>query len=97
MEPILRVEGVTKTFTSGPKRLDVLTGVDLAVGRGEIVAIVGPSGVGKSTLLHIMGTLDTPTAGRVVIDSTDAFALSDAVAVPLRSILRGWGYSPPVL
>jgi len=85
MEPILRVEGVTKTFTSGPKRLDVLTGVDLAVGRGEIVAIVGPSGVGKSTLLHIMGTLDTPTAGRVVIDSTDAFALSDAERAAFRN------------
>jgi lipoprotein-releasing system ATP-binding protein len=85
MDPILRVEGVTKSFVSGPKRLDVLTGVDLTIGRGQIVAIVGPSGVGKSTLLHIMGTLDTPTGGRVLIDSTDAFALSDSDRAAFRN------------
>jgi lipoprotein-releasing system ATP-binding protein len=87
---VLRAEGVTKSFVTGDKRLDVLTGVDLSVERGEVLAIVGPSGVGKSTLLHIMGTIDTPTSGTVLIDSTDAFALSDARRAAFRNRAVGF-------
>lgn len=90
MEGILRAEGVKKSFVTGTKELNVLTGVDLTVGRGEIIAIVGPSGVGKSTLLHIMGTLDTPTEGRVLIDSTDVFALSETDRAAFRNTSVGF-------
>jgi lipoprotein-releasing system ATP-binding protein len=90
VDGILRAEGVRKSFVRGSKELDVLTGVDLTVGRGEIIAIVGPSGVGKSTLLHIMGTLDTPTGGRVLIDSTDVFALSETARAAFRNTSVGF-------
>ncbi len=87
---MLRVEGVTKTFTTGPTTLDVLRGVDLEITRSEILAIIGPSGVGKSTLLHIMGTLDRPTEGRVTIDRTDVFALPDEEMAAFRNRTVGF-------
>ncbi len=87
---MLRVEGVTKTFDTGPTTLDVLRGVDLDITRGEILAIIGPSGVGKSTLLHIMGTLDRPTKGRVMIDGTDVFALQDEAMAAFRNRTVGF-------
>ncbi len=87
---MLTVEGVTKSFTSGAEELHVLRGVDMAVRRGEIVAIVGPSGVGKSTLLHIMGTLDRPTSGSVFIDSTDVFALPEVERAGFRNRTVGF-------
>lgn len=82
---MLRLERVTKSFKTGPETLDVLTGVDLAIERGEIVAIVGPSGVGKSTLLHIMGALDRPTSGSVHLDGTDVFAMTDSERAAFRN------------
>ena len=87
---MLRVDGVTKTFETGPTSLDVLRGVDLEIMRSEILAIVGPSGVGKSTLLHIMGTLDRPTEGRVAIDGTDVFALPDDAMAAFRNRTVGF-------
>lgn len=87
---MLRVSGVTKTFETGPTTLEVLRGVDLDVHRGEILAIVGPSGVGKSTLLHIMGTLDRPSAGSVSIDGTDVFALPDDELAAFRNRTVGF-------
>lgn len=61
---MIELQGITKSFGS----LQVLKGVDLQVERGEVVSIIGPSGAGKTTLLQIMGTLDRPDAGRVLID-----------------------------
>jgi len=73
-EPLLRVERLEKAFSSGERRIEVLRGVDLTVGEGERLAILGQSGVGKSTLLHLLGALDWPDAGRVWIRGADLFA-----------------------
>ena len=67
-----------KEYRSGPEVLRVLRGASLTVRAGEMVALVGASGVGKSTLLHILGTLDRPTAGRVLFAGEDVFARSEA-------------------
>lgn len=63
---LLRAEQIEKTFMKGKQAIPVLRGVDLSIAAGERVAITGASGVGKSTLLHILGTLEPPTRGRVV-------------------------------
>ena len=64
---MIQLEGITKSFGS----LQVLKGIDLMIEKGEVVSIVGPSGAGKTTLLQIMGTLDKPDAGRIVIEGTE--------------------------
>lgn len=87
---MLRLEDIRKSFDTGRDRLDVLRGVDLTVGEGEIVAIVGPSGVGKSTLLHIMGALDVPTSGKVYVHDTDVFAMSEAERAAFRNRTVGF-------
>ncbi len=81
---ILRCEGVKKIYGAGNSRVAALDGVDLAVNKGEFVAICGPSGSGKSTLLHILGTVDKPTEGRVVIDGTDLSNLNRTQAAIFR-------------
>jgi lipoprotein-releasing system ATP-binding protein len=68
MEPLLVVRGLTKVFTHGGRRLEVLRGIDLDVGQGEMISVVGQSGAGKSTFLHVVGTLDTPTAGEIFFE-----------------------------
>ena len=73
-EALLRAENVCKRFQTGDGSIEVLKGVNLEVRTGERVAIVGASGVGKSTLLHILGTLDHPTSGRVMFRGEDLFA-----------------------
>jgi lipoprotein-releasing system ATP-binding protein len=91
-DPDVRIEvrGVTRSFSAGGKRLDVLRGIDMDVEAGEIVAIVGPSGVGKSTLLHIMGALDRPTGGGVRIDGVDVFDLSSREMASFRNRTIGF-------
>ena len=64
-EPILKAEALAKTYRSGESALTVFSGVDLTIEAGERVALIGASGTGKSTLLHLLGMLDTPSAGRV--------------------------------
>jgi len=77
MEPVLNVEGLQKSFTKGGRDIHVLERLDLSVYKGEIVGILGASGTGKSTLLHLIGGLDKPDSGRVVCNGTDIFKLSE--------------------
>ncbi len=88
---ILELGGVTKSYTS-PEGVEttVLRGVDLALGKGESLAIAGPSGCGKSTLLNIIGTLDRPTAGRVVLDGRDVSRLTEPQLAEVRSQVVGF-------
>ncbi len=74
---ILQTEGLKKYYGAGDTQVKALDGVDLAVERGEFVAIVGTSGSGKSTLLHMLGGLARPTSGKVTVDGRDIFALKD--------------------
>ncbi len=91
MSTILRVTNVHKSYRMGRNNeLHVLKGIDLEVGEGEIIAVVGPSGVGKSTLLHIIGILDRPTQGTVEIDGQDVFMYDDAKLAQLRNKTAGF-------
>jgi lipoprotein-releasing system ATP-binding protein len=83
-EPI-RAQGVTKVYRIGSVRLEVLKGIDFTVQKGELVAIHGPSGVGKSTLLHILGTLDRPTNGILKYGDLSIHKLSDRMLANLRN------------
>ena len=81
---ILTCEGVRKMYGSGNNQVAALDGIDLAVGKGEFVAIIGASGSGKSTLLHILGSVDKPTSGKVTIDGTDLSKLNQTQAAIFR-------------
>ena len=81
---ILTCEGVRKVYGSGSSQVTALDGIDLAVAKGEFVAVVGASGSGKSTLLHILGSVDQPTEGRVIIDGTDLASLNPTQAAIFR-------------
>ena len=81
---MLEVCGVTKSYRSGGNGIDALRGVDLTIGAGEFVAIMGPSGCGKSTLLHLMGALDTPTAGEVRLSGRSIGSLDDGARTAIR-------------
>ena len=89
-EPLLRAAGVCKSFRTGEGTIEVLKGVDLDVERGERLAIVGASGVGKSTLLHVLGTLDHPSAGRVSFRGQDLFARDRSELARFRNASLGF-------
>ena len=82
---MLTARGIGKTVKSGDRDLVILRDIDLAVMPGEAVAVVGASGSGKSTLLALLAGLDTPTAGSVLLDGADLFALDEDA----RAVLRG--------
>lgn len=89
---VLRAERLGKTYAEGKLRTPVFDGLDLAVRAGETVAILGASGAGKSTLLHLLGGLDTPTAGEVFVAGQKMSALSDAQRGALRNRALGFVY-----
>ncbi len=74
---MIEVVDLNKSFQLTGKKLDILTGINLTLKRGEMVAIVGASGAGKSTFLHILGGLDRPTSGKILWDGIDLFGQSD--------------------
>jgi lipoprotein-releasing system ATP-binding protein len=88
-DPVLLLEGVRKSYGAAAES-EVLKGIDLRVERGEFAALIGPSGSGKSTLLNILGLLDRPTSGRVVIAGEDTAGLDDAGITRLRGSAIGF-------
>jgi lipoprotein-releasing system ATP-binding protein len=77
LKELIQVEQLFKSYGNGTKRVEVLKGVDLTFSQGERAAIVGASGVGKTTLLHILGTLDRPNTGKVLYEEKDIFSLNE--------------------
>jgi lipoprotein-releasing system ATP-binding protein len=89
-EPVVRAEGVRRAFATGDGSIEVLRGVDLVIAQRERMAILGNSGVGKSTLLHILGTLDRPTSGRILFEGRDLFAQPPAELARFRNQSLGF-------
>lgn len=89
---VIRAEGLGKTYAEGRLRTPVFDGLELSVAAGETVAILGASGAGKSTLLHLLGGLDTPSAGEVYVTGQRMSALSDAARGALRNRALGFVY-----
>ncbi|MCZ6581373.1 MAG: ABC transporter ATP-binding protein [Nitrospirae bacterium] len=83
--PLLQVKDLHKSFTLGSQTVEVLKGISLDLNRGEMLAMVGASGVGKSTFLHILGTLDLPTKGTVWYENQDLFQLSEHALAEFRN------------
>ena len=88
----LQLQGVSHSYRSGEETLQLLNGADLLLHPGEIVALVAPSGTGKSTLLHLAGLLERPQGGSVVIGGRDAGRLSDADRTAIRRLSVGFVY-----
>jgi len=83
--PLLEARGLHKSYWLGEKEIHVLRGASFALAPGEMASLVGPSGVGKSTFLHVVGTLDPPTAGQVLYDGQDAFAMGEELLARFRN------------
>ena len=83
--PLVAAYGLAKRYVDGPTEVQVLADLDLTIRAAERVAIVGESGVGKSTLLHLLGALDRPTAGRLVVNGTDVFAQNETDLAAFRN------------
>lgn len=91
-ETVLHLEGITRNFEQGGETLHILRGVNVAINRGEIVALLGPSGCGKTTLLQIAGLLEKPTDGRVSIGGKLLTDASDQARTALRRTDIGFVY-----
>jgi len=87
---IVLTDNLYKNYYLDSRSIEVLKGIDLEIYEGEIVTIMGPSGVGKSTLLHILGVLDRPTNGRVAIDGIDIFKYDDQKLAVYRNTTVGF-------
>jgi len=86
----LSIRDVWKSYFLHGKRIDVLRGVSLDIEQGELVSLVGASGAGKSTFLHVLGTLDAPAAGRVTCQGQDVLAMNDAQLAEFRNRTIGF-------
>ena len=89
---VIRATGISRGFRQGPKRVQVLSDVNLQVPAGTSMAIVGASGAGKSTLLHILGGLDRPDEGEVLVDGQSLWQRSDTERSDLRNSRMGFIY-----
>ncbi len=89
-EPLLQLEAVRKRYGQGELATEVLHGIDLRLDHGEFAALIGPSGSGKSTLLNLIGLLDRPSAGRILIQGRDTAALDEAALTALRGRILGF-------
>jgi lipoprotein-releasing system ATP-binding protein len=87
---MIRTHDLKKSFSSPAGELPVLKGIDISIEEGEMVAVVGASGVGKSTLLHIMGTLDKPTSGSITYDGTNVFTMTERELTAFRNRTIGF-------
>ena len=92
MASVLELRRVARSYRTARGSLDVLTGVDLTIGKGEMIGLVGPSGSGKSTLLHTAGLLEKPDSGEVWLDGVSCNALSDRERTRLRRGKLGFVY-----
>jgi lipoprotein-releasing system ATP-binding protein len=92
MNSPLALSSVSRAYRSGEETLQVLRGADLVLAAGEIVALVAPSGTGKSTLLHLAGLLERPDTGTVMVDGRDAGQLSDTDRTAIRRDRIGFVY-----
>ncbi len=90
MSDLIQLKGITKVYQLGKVATKVLMGIDLTVAAGEFVAIMGPSGTGKSTVMHIMGLLDRPTSGTYLLDDQDVTVLSDNALSAIRNRKMGF-------
>jgi len=84
-EAVLQVKGIHKHFGSGERRVDVLRGIDLSLSGQESIAVVGASGVGKTTLLHILGTLERPSSGEVIYEGVNVLTFSEIQLAAYRN------------
>jgi lipoprotein-releasing system ATP-binding protein len=91
-EPVLSIRGLERSYVTGAGALTVLRGVDLDVAPGEIVGLIGPSGSGKSSLLHAAGLLERPNAGRIVVLGKDCSDLPDRQRTRVRLATVGFVY-----
>jgi lipoprotein-releasing system ATP-binding protein len=91
-KPVLSIRGLERSYTTGAGPLTVLRGVDLDVGPGEVVGLIGPSGSGKSSLLHAAGLLEHPDAGRIHVLGRDCSDLSERVRTRVRLASIGFVY-----
>jgi lipoprotein-releasing system ATP-binding protein len=89
-ELLLKAEGLNKSFFDAGLEVRVLRALELEVRTGEEIAIVGQSGTGKSTLLHVLGSLETPTAGKVYFEGQDLFALGERALAEFRNLKLGF-------
>ncbi len=91
-DPVLQLRGVSRTYVTAAGDLPVLKGVDLDLYPGEIVGLIGPSGSGKSSLLHAAGLLEHPNAGQIVIDGQDCSNLGERARTKVRLSSIGFVY-----
>ncbi|HUL38525.1 MAG TPA: ABC transporter ATP-binding protein, partial [Thermodesulfobacteriota bacterium] len=85
MKELIQVQQLFKSYGDGTKHVEVLKGVDLTFSQGEKASVVGASGVGKTTLLHVLGTLDRPTSGKVFYQGKDIYALHEKALAQFRN------------
>ncbi len=87
---VLEAQDLHKIFVLGEEKINVLRGLNLVVNRGDFIGVVGPSGVGKSTLLHILGGLDHPTEGKVFLDGEEMYKMDDSELARVRNAKIGF-------